>query len=124
VIGQGSIPWAFGLNSIGQLGFYYWNGSPEIITSAANVPLNTLTHIAMVQANNIVYLKINDAVVNSAAIIGTPDHDTTQLTIGEADGYSFIGYISEIRIEKGSSGIIIGNALQPTAPYAKKPGLW
>ncbi len=105
--GTAETDWAFGTNASGNLYFYYWNGST--VTSAVStsiVPLNSWNHIAMVYNNTTSILKgyINGTEVFSVAKSGTPNFNSgTTLNIGKVQNTDYRGYISNLRIVRGTT---------------------
>jgi hypothetical protein len=101
--------WSFGTNGTGRLYFYYFNGgtvvnavSPEGVT----VPLNTWAHLAMVYNNSTGNLNgyINGKLAFSVAKQGTPQGASGfTLNIGISQGVSYNGYISNLRIVRGTA---------------------
>jgi hypothetical protein len=111
--------WAFGTNGTGRLYFYYFNGSP--VTDAASpvgtvVPLNTWTHIALVYNNTTGFINgyINGTSVFSVAKQGTPQGAPGfTLNIGVSQNVSYKGYISNLRIVRGTA-VYTSNFTPPT----------
>ena len=105
--GTAETDWAFGTNASGNLYFYYWNGSA--VTSGVStsiVPLNSWNHIAMVYNNTTSILKgyINGTEVFSVAKSGTPNFNSgTTLNIGKVQNTDYRGYISNLRIVRGTT---------------------
>ena len=105
--GTAETDWAFGTNASGNLYFYYWNGSA--VTSGVStsiVPLNSWNHIAMVYNNTTSILKgyINGTEVFSVAKSGTPSFNSgTTLNIGKVQNTDYRGYISNLRIVRGTT---------------------
>lgn len=99
--------WAFGTNAAGKLYFYYYNGS--IVTTAistALVPLNSWNHLAMVYTNSTSTLNgyINGVQVFSVAKSGTPQSPSGYtLNIGSSEAVRYKGYISNVRIVRGTA---------------------
>jgi len=116
--GTAETDWAFGTNASGNLYFYYWNGSA--VTSGVStsiVPLNSWNHIAMVYNNTTSILKgyINGTEVFSVAKSGTPNFNSgTTLNIGKVQNTDYRGYISNLRIVRGTT-VYTTNFTPPTS---------
>jgi hypothetical protein len=101
--------WSFGTNGTGRLYFYYFNGGQvvnAISTVGVTVPLNVWTHIAMVYNNTTGNLNgyINGKLAFSVAKQGTPQGASGfTLNIGAVQNVSYNGYISSIRIVRGTA---------------------
>ena len=101
--------WSFGTNGTGRLYFYYYNGGPvvnAVSPEGVTVPLNVWTHIAMVYNNTTGKLNgyINGKLAFSVAKQGTPQGASGfTLNIGAVQNVSYNGYISSIRIVRGTA---------------------
>ncbi len=109
VIGLGGCYFNFGVNSTGQLSYYWWTGSPNV-AAGGTVPKNKWTHIAMVKnggGSNNAQLFIDGTSVLTFTLTQMswdPASGGNNLLIGceetQALGgsSSFPGYISNVRI--------------------------
>jgi hypothetical protein len=111
--------WAFGTQATGVLYFYYFNGG--VVTNAfstATVALNTWTHIAMVYNNTTGTIKgyISGIEVFSVAKQGTPQAASGRtFNIGISQNTTYNGYISNLRVVRGSL-VYTGNFTPSTTP--------
>jgi len=113
----GNNNWSFGINTTGVVTFYYYNGSTTYINGTGVAPLNSWSHVAMTKTNSGVTLFINGVLqTNSAntAIVGSPQTGTP-ISIGAYAGYYPNGFITGIRIVKGTA-VYYGNYSIPTSP--------
>ncbi|GAB5604178.1 DUF6701 domain-containing protein [Sideroxyarcus sp. TK5] len=84
-------------------GKVYWQWGTSSLTSAASVPINAWTHVALVYTNGLQTLYINGVANSSAALSGTLPTNTLPLQIGDDQGYGggtrrFDGMIDEVKI--------------------------
>jgi hypothetical protein len=98
--------WAFGTNTAGNIYFYYFNGAAvtNAVSSTTVIP-NTWNHIAMVYNNSTSLLKgyINGVEAFSVAKSGSPQTASGYtLNIGRIHNVGYHGYISNLRITKGT----------------------
>ena len=108
--------WSFGPTSAGTVTFYYFNGGANAVTSTATYSLNTWNHVAMTKTSSGITVFVNGVAGTTAAISGTPQSSTgVPLTIGQGNNSSFNGYISNLRIVRGTA-IYSGNFTVPTTP--------
>ena len=97
--------WSFGPISDGRVTFYYYNGSPQYVTSASSIATSSLKHISMSKSSVGIYLGLNGTVASPVAVSGTPQSSTSGvvLTIGQINNKSISGYVKAIRITKGAA---------------------
>lgn len=108
--------WSFGPNAGGTVTFYYFNGGPVSVTSTATVTANTWNHVAMTKTSSGITIFVNGAAQTTTAISGTPQSSASfPLTIGQGNNTSYNGYVSNLRIVRGTA-IYSGNFTVPTAP--------
>ena len=102
--------WSFGINSnTGRIGFYYYNGSQQFVNSTDTVPLNAWSQIAMTKTASGITLFVNGVSQGTTAINGSPQSSTgLPLTIGAYNNQYFAGYVSNLRIVKGTA-VYTGN---------------
>jgi hypothetical protein len=97
----------FGLgNSNRNLEFFLYAPSSTNITATNAITLNSWNHVAAVRNGNTVTLYVNGSSVASASFSSTINNSTVPVTIGyasDASTYPYIGYISNLRIVKGSA---------------------
>jgi hypothetical protein len=111
--------WAFGTNVAGNVYFYYYNGG--LVTNAVSsitVTANAWNHIAMVYTNSTGIMKgyINGIEAFSVAKSGTPQAPSgSTLNIGGAQATYYTGYISNLRIVKGTA-VYTSNFTPSTTP--------
>lgn len=112
----GTNGWSFGPDTTGKLRFYYYTGTGRTVISSATLINSQWNHIAMTKTASGITLFINGAAETTTAIVGTPQAYTAQpLTIGSWYSTSIIGYVSNLRIIKGTA-LYTGNFTPPTAP--------
>lgn len=108
--------WSFGINGSGQAAFYYYNGAEAIKTSTATVSLNTWSHIAMTKTASGITLFVNGTASTTTAISGSPQSSAaTVLSIGAVNSTYVNGYMSTIRIVRGTA-VYTGNFTPSTTP--------
>ena len=108
--------WSFGINSSGQVMICYFNGSSQVVTSTVTVNLNQWNHIAMTKTSSGIKLFVNGVGNTITAVSGTPQSSSgTSLTIGAGNSNYINGYVSNIRIVKGTA-VYTGNFTPPTSP--------
>lgn len=109
--------WSFGPISNGTARFYYFNGTPQTpISSTETVKLGQWNHLALTKTSSGVTIFVNGVASTTSAYNGTPQSSgTVPLTIGRINGTNFKGYISNLRIVKGTA-VYTGNFTLPTAP--------
>jgi len=113
----GTIYWGLGLNTIGQIAFYYFNGAGNTITGTTQVGLFQWTHLALVVNGSNILLFTNGLLQSTTAIVGTPQSlNTVPLIIGGYTSTNFLnGFVSNIRIVKGTA-IYTANFTPPASP--------
>ena len=108
--------WSFGPYTNGQIVFSYYNGASQQITGQTLIA-NQWNHIAMTKTSSGVTLFANGVGNTATAISGTPQSSaSTTLTIGRGNNTNINGYVSGLRIVKGTA-IYSGTTYTiPTAP--------
>lgn len=108
--------WSFGPISNGTVRFFYFNGSTNSVTSSATLAANTWSHVAMTKTSSGITIFVNGVASTTTAISGTPQSSTgTNLIIGAYNGAYANGYVSNLRIVKGTA-VYSGNFTPPTSP--------
>jgi hypothetical protein len=108
--------WSFGPNAGGTVTFYYFNGSPIAVNSTATINANSWNHIAMTKTSSGITIFVNGVAQTTTAISGTPQSSTSfPLTVGQGNNTSFNGYVSNLRIVRGTA-IYSGSFTVPTSP--------
>jgi hypothetical protein len=108
--------WSFGPNAGGTVTFYYFNGGPVVVNSTATITANTWNHVAMTKTSSGITIFVNGVAQTTTAISGTPQSSASfPLTIGQGNNTSYNGYVSNLRIVRGTA-IYSGNFTVPTAP--------
>ena len=108
VVGQwtSSLAWKLGLTGSGYLECKTNNGSATTTLSANNtkVPLNRWTHIAFAKTGSYSGVFVDGDLVIQSNSTNHPQNSTSVLSIGaRSDGsQAFKGYISNVRVTKGS----------------------
>lgn len=95
--------WSFGIDDSGHGRLYYYNGGYNYVTSTATVNLNQWNHIGMVKTSSGVSILVNGVATTPTAVSGTPQSSATVLSIGSYNGTAINGYISNLRIVKGTA---------------------
>jgi hypothetical protein len=110
--------WSFGVNSSLQPTFYYFNGSTVTVTfTGVTGTFNQWMHLAMCKTSSGIQLFANGVGGTVTAISGTPQSSTgTTLTIGQNNSVACPGYISGVRIVKGTALYSGSTYTIPTAP--------
>jgi hypothetical protein len=107
--------WSFGPLSNGTVRFKYYNGASVEVTSSATITNNTWNHIAMTKTSSGIVIWVNGVGTSAAAVSGTPQSGTgTGLSIGQINNTSITGYISNLRILKGTA-LYTSNFTLPTS---------
>jgi len=107
--------WSFGPTSAGTVTFYYYNGGGNAVTSSATFTNNSWNHVAMTKTSSGITVFVNGVAGTTTAISGTPQSSTgVPLTVGQGNNSSFNGYISNLRIVRGTA-IYSGNFTVPTS---------
>jgi hypothetical protein len=95
--------WSFGLNGYLQACFQYFNGTSNIgANSVASASLNSWNHIAMTANTTAYYLYMNGVQNGPFTISSATNTPASGLTIGAHNSLYFSGYISNLRIIKGT----------------------
>jgi hypothetical protein len=108
--------WSFGLDDSGHARLYYYNGGYNYVTSSATVNLNQWNHIGLVKTSSGVSILVNGVATSPTAISGTPQSAASVLAIGSYNGTSINGYISNLRIVKGTAVYSGTSYSVPTSP--------
>jgi hypothetical protein len=110
--------WSFGVNASLQPTFYYFNGSTVTVTfTGVTGTFNQWMHLAMCKTSSGIQLFANGVGGTVTAISGTPQSSTgTTLTIGQNNSVACPGYISGVRIVKGTALYSGSTYTIPTAP--------
>lgn len=94
--------WCFGPISDGRVLLRYWSGATNAVYSAATIPENQWSHIALVVKDGKITIYVNGVGSTPVAIAGTPqDTQTLPLLVGATNSRYVNGYIDELRITKG-----------------------
>jgi len=108
VVGQwtSSVAWYLGFQgTTGYLRYQFYNGSSYTDQSANNgqVPLQTWTHIALIKTGSYSAAFVNGDMVHQNTTTVHPQDSTSVLSIGGTSASQrFKGYISNVRVTKGS----------------------
>ena len=108
----------FWINASNQVSIFY-NGS-TIGTSSATVPLNQWSHIALTRDGTSMQAYIDGTRVISITENGYIDRPANTLYIGKynASGdYDYKGYISNLRVNRGTAHYTGASATVPTSPF-------
>jgi hypothetical protein len=110
--------WSFGVISTGAVSLCYYNGSGNpTVTSSATVNLNQWNHIAFTKTSSGVSVFVNGIGTSPTAISGSPQSSTgVPLTIGQGNNTAINGYVSNLRIVKGTAVYSGTTYTVPTAP--------
>ena len=96
--------WSFGPVADGRLSFYYWKGSVTYHFSTATIASNQWSHIAFTKTSAGFRLWINGVPSSLFNIAGTPlDGAEVPLVIGSTDENYLAGYVSNLRIIRGTA---------------------
>lgn len=94
--------WSFGVRTDGKIGFFYFNGSSQSVSTTATVSTATWTHIAMKKNGSGISLAKNGVWESLGAVSGTPQSSTgSPLTLGACNSLYSNVYVDELRISKG-----------------------
>ena len=110
--------WSLGINASLQPNFYYFNGAGNnVVISSITCAYNTWYHIAMCKTNSGIQVFCNGVGGTVTAISGTPQSSSgTTLTIGQFNSVTCPGYISNVRIVKGTAVYSGTTYTVPTTP--------
>jgi len=108
--------WSFGPASNGTVAFKYFNGVSVTVYSTATIVANTWNHIAMTKTSAGITIFVNGIAEPATAISGTPQSSTgSNLQIGQINSTSATGYISNLRIVRGTA-VYTGNFIPSITP--------
>ena len=108
--------WSFGPTSAGTVTFYYYNGGSAAVISSATFNAGSWNHVAMTKTSSGITVFVNGVAGTTTAISGIPQSSTgVPLTIGQGNNSSYNGYVSNLRIVRGTA-IYSGNFTPPTSP--------
>jgi len=108
---------AFGINSATTLWWLFGNGSSWVFqrTPSYSTPLNAWTHLAVTRSGSTAYLFANGVLIDSVSDSTSLSQDALDLTylggIPQA-GYDLDGYLSNVRVVKGTA--LYTSAFTPT----------
>jgi len=96
--------WQLGYDGGGGRKTYVWNGS-DVMTSTATASVNTWNHIAWTRSGSTMYLFLNGVQVATTTNSSSVDLNGSTISSYGADpaSYPFYGYISNLRIVKGTA---------------------
>lgn len=113
--------WNFGVNNLGQVEFYYYNGATNYVIGSTTLPLSTWSHAFMTYeaATSTIRVGGGGTVHGSAARSGTPlSSNGSPLQIGQVNGISLNAYVDDLRVTKGAGGArYTGAYTVPTGPF-------
>jgi hypothetical protein len=110
--------WGFGTNASGLATFFYWNGSSQFVTGATTIPLRTWTHLAFTyDGSSAMRIYVNGVLDASGTRTGTPLAVSKTLSIAAGNSGYYNGYISNVRIVKGTAVYTTAFA-PPTLPVS------
>ncbi len=114
--------WSLAPLSTGVLRFYYFNGGGVIINSTGTLPAGQWNHIAVTHSSSTIRLFINGVLDTTTTVSGTPQSSNAiPLTIGQYNNTCAKGFISNLRIVKGTA-LYTQNFIPPTAELKNIPG--
>ena len=114
--------WSFGINASGNVLFFYYTGVEQRVTSSNTVSLNVWNHIALTKTSSGITLFVNGVAQTTTAIIGTPQSSAaTTLSIGAYRSTYINGYVSNVRIVKGTA-LYTSNFTPSTTPLTAISG--
>ena len=108
VVGQWTSSLAWSLQFSGTTGYVryqFYNGSSYTDATANNtqVPLQTWTHVALIKTGSYAAAFVNGDLVKQTSTTVHPQDSTSVLSIGgKSSSQKFKGYISNVRVTKGS----------------------
>ena len=119
--GNGSTGWALLVNRTGNnygVSATNMDGTALVVYNSTLLPINQWAHIAWVRSSGTAYLYVNGTLISSAADT-TNDTNTNTLWVGSqannGSDQNFPGYISNVRIVKGTA-VYTSNFTPPTTP--------
>lgn len=119
-----SADYIFQINTTGKLSFQIGSGSP-IVVSTSSVSLNTWTHVAIVRSGTSLTPYINGVNAGGGATSSSSVDAGRNLTIGSDatgnTGASLSGYISNLRVVKGTA-VYTSAFTPPTSPLTAISG--
>lgn len=114
--------WGFGLNTSGNVYFAYYNGSSQGAGTSSTATLNAWNHIAFVKSGTSLVLYLNGVGTSIGSFSGNSLSGTGQpLTIGVGNSAYINGYVSNLRIVKGTA-VYTSTFTPPTAPLTAISG--
>jgi hypothetical protein len=109
--------WSFGPSDNGLCKFYYYNGTPvhTAVTTAAIV-VGQWNHVAMIRNSSGIKIFVNGVGTSYIAVSGTPQSGSTYpLIVGQINNTAINGYVSGLRIVRGSN-VWTNDFTPPTSP--------
>ena len=99
--------------------YYYWT------ESAADIPVDQWTHIAITRSSTTATLYVNGVSKGSVTLSGDISNISGPLTIGSQDGTGeyYEGYLSDLRLVNGTV-VYSGNFTPPTGPLTTTGGTY
>jgi hypothetical protein len=108
--------WSFGPVTGNVVTFFYFSGGERRVTSTQTVTLNQWNHIAMTKTSSGIIIWVNGVGMTAVAVVGTPQAVSSEpFIIGQVSGRNTVGYVSNLRIVKGTA-VYTANFTPPTAP--------
>jgi hypothetical protein len=96
--------WSFGPVANGTISFYYYNGTAVRTYSTLTISANQWSHIAVTKTSAGIILWVNGVPSSVITILGTPQNGADfDLTIGNLNTVELKGYISNLRLIKGTA---------------------
>lgn len=108
--------WSFGPLSDGRVGFYYYSGGQQAVYSTATISANQWSHVAMTKTSSGITIFVNGVGTTATAVTGTPATDNYGMVIGKSNNTTLNGYVSNVRIVKGTAVYSGTSYTVPTAP--------
>lgn len=96
--------WSFGPISNGTVMWYYFNGTPQTLTTTAALVTGRWYHLAFVNNANSLAIYIDGISRATGTISGTPQIATgfgNSFIIGQSHNVAFNGYLDDLRITRG-----------------------
>lgn len=114
--------WGFGLNTSGNVYFAYYNGASQGAGTSSAATLNAWNHIAFVKSGTSLVLYLNGVGTSIGSFSGNSTSGTGQpLTIGVGNSAYINGYVSNLRIVKGTA-VYTSNFTPPASPVLPVQG--